>query len=98
MLLLLRLCSMVPVVLIILMQSAWLMVDVQSNSQSSFKSRHSMVMMDIPHISAQTMVPPSHILLAVMSFETVMLFHTMPISQPSTTVISTAKSAPLSRP
>ena len=89
---------MVPAVLIILMQSAWLMVDVQSDSQSSFKSRHSTVMINIPHISAQMMVPPSHILLAVMSLETVILLHTTPISQPSTTVISTVKSVPLSRP
>lgn len=98
MLLLQRPCSMVPVVLIILMQSAWSTVDVLSDFQSSFKSRRFMVTMDIPRISVQTMVPLLHILRVVMSFGTVMLFLTMPISQPNMTVISIAKSVPLSKP
>ena len=57
-----------------------------------------MAMMDIPHTSVQMMATLSHIQQVVMSSKTVMLFHIMPISLPSTTVISTAKSVPLSRP
>ena len=57
-----------------------------------------MAMMVIPHTSVQMMATLSHIQQVVTSSKTVMLFHIMPISLPSTTVISTAKSVPLSRP